>query len=102
MLAVTRAIHHKMVRSLIKVGTKIGARSLPSGELLQELGEDVANNIVRHDLIMTQPQCIFIDRRCELIEDGGQRFLVQIFGSFKQADTISHEISTLPSTGAYM
>src|SRR5688500_20377162 len=91
-----------MIRSLVKIGTKIGAWSLPGSELLQELGENVAYNIICHNWIMTQPQCILINCRCELIEDGCQRFLVQILGSFKQADTISHEISTLPSERGYM
>lgn len=93
-LAIAGPVHYEVIRGLIKIRTQIRARTFARGELFEQLGEHIANDIICQDRVMAQAEGVFVDGRSILVEDGGERFFVQFLSGFEQGNNVVHEKSS--------
>jgi len=82
MLIIPRAIDYQMICRLVKVGSKIRARTLTRSKLLQKLRKYIAQDVVGDDRIVAQPQGVLVNSGRKLIEDSGQCFFIKFLSSF--------------------
>jgi hypothetical protein len=83
-LVIARAVHNQVISGLIQIRPEICTRTLAGSKLLEKLREYVANNVIRYDWIVTEPERVLINGGCKLIEDGRERFFVKFLGGLKQ------------------
>ena len=83
-------INNHVISCLIKIGTKIGAGSMPGRPLFEEFGKHISHDVVRPKRVIAQTQSIIIQGGGIEIENLHERLPVHVLGSFQQRDFRSH------------